>query len=148
MTITFFVPGVPKPQPRLRPSKRFVKGGGTVPSVYMPPTADNWRNDVRAEAMRTRPPFPIEGGVAVTLAFRFSRPKSHLTSKGLLTRSAPLFPTGRNDCDNLAKAVIDALDGLGFWHDDGQIVDMRVTKCWDSEPGVRVDIMACRREAV
>lgn len=131
--INFFVPGIPKPQPRPRAVVR-----GKHAGVYDPGTASAWRADVRAAALSAAPREPFTGGVVVSLAFAFQRPASHLKKRGGLTRNAPAFPTGRNDVDNLAKAVIDAMDGLGFWGDDGQIVDLRVTKAYGRNPGVEI----------
>ena len=61
--------------------------------------------------------------------FHFRRPKSHLTSKGALTKAAPLFPTGRQigDTDKLIRSVCDALTGI-TWYDDSQVVDITAKK--------------------
>ena len=61
--------------------------------------------------------------------FHFRRPKSHLTSKGALTKSAPLFPTGRQigDLDKLIRSVCDSLTGICWW-DDSQVVDISAKK--------------------
>ena len=39
------------------------------------------------------------------------------------------------DVDNLAKAPLDALTHAGVWQDDGQIVDLRITKQVSVKPG-------------
>lgn len=61
--------------------------------------------------------------------FHFRRPKSHTTSKGALTKSAPLFPTGRQigDTDKLIRSVCDGLTGI-CWYDDSQVVDITAKK--------------------
>lgn len=51
-------------------------------------------------------------------------------------------PTARNfgDCDNLVKAIFDALNGICY-RDDAQIVDVRAIKRQDKdEPRVVIDI--------
>lgn len=50
-------------------------------------------------------------------------------------------PTGRPDLDNLAKAVLDAANGI-LWADDAQIVEMRLVKAYDERPGIRLIVSA------
>lgn len=62
--------------------------------------------------------------VEVWISVRVPRPKSHMTKKGL-RKSAPMLP--REDVDNVAKAVLDALTCVA-WHDDKQVADLHVKK--------------------
>ena len=73
--------------------------------------------------------------------FDFRRPKSHLTSKGALTKAAPLFPTGRQigDTDKLIRSVCDALTGI-VWYDDSQVVDITAKKRFRSRDQVIITI--------
>ena len=32
------------------------------------------------------------------------------------------------DVDNLAKLILDAMTKAGYWHDDNQVCDLRITK--------------------
>ena len=41
----------------------------------------------------------------------------------------------RRDLDNILKAPLDALTHAGVWQDDGQIVDLRITKQVSVKPG-------------
>lgn len=45
-----------------------------------------------------------------------------------LSTKAPRFHTSKPDCDNLAKAVLDALSDLGAWEDDRQVIRLTVCK--------------------
>ena len=78
---------------------------------------------------------------ALTVDFHFLRPKSHLTSKGALTKSAPLFPTGRQigDTDKLLRSVCDALTGVCWW-DDSQVVDITAKKRFHTRDQVIITI--------
>jgi Holliday junction resolvase RusA-like endonuclease len=42
------------------------------------------------------------------------------------------------DLDKLTRAVLDGLTRAGVWADDGQVVELRATKCYDDDhpPGV------------
>lgn len=80
---------------------------------------------------------PLEGALEMELWCFFKRPESHFkTKKGQVTSelkpSAPMFYDKIPDCDNLAKAVMDALNKLTY-SDDKIIVDLHVRKRYASE---------------
>lgn len=125
LPISFDVLGEPKSQPRPKAARR-----GSFVHIYTPATAKAWKGSVASAAGPFLSPSPIEGPLSLTLDFRFARPKSHLTSKGALTKSAPRAHTSKPDADNLAKAVMDALTDAGLWKDDTQIVDLHVRKSY------------------
>ena len=50
-----------------------------------------------------------------------------------------LRPIKKPDCDNIAKIILDALNGIAF-HDDSQIVTLEVFKYYSERPKVYVDI--------
>jgi predicted dinucleotide-binding enzyme len=50
-----------------------------------------------------------------------------------------LHPTGRPDVDNVAKLVLDALNGL-YWRDDAQIVEMAASKAYGLTPGLQITV--------
>ena len=127
-SISFFVSGDPKPQPRPRAFARRM-GDHYVARVYEAGTAENWKSAI-AEAARAAGLTKFTGAVAVELRFNFKRPKSHFRSNGTVKESAPHFHTQRPDYDNLEKGLIDALTKLGAWDDDAQIADVHTTKQW------------------
>lgn len=59
--------------------------------------------------------------LSVTIDVQRALPKS------LLDKVRALFDTGKPDCDNIAKAVLDALNGVAF-DDDAQVVTLVVRK--------------------
>ena len=61
--------------------------------------------------------------------FHFPRPKSHYTSKRVLRKGAPRYHVQKPDTDNLAKFVLDSLNGV-YYKDDCQIVELAITKAW------------------
>lgn len=66
----------------------------------------------------------IEGPVRLTIEAVFSRPKSLVWKK----RPMPRVPhTKKPDAENVAKAVLDALNGLAY-QDDSQVCELRVCK--------------------
>lgn len=99
-----------------------------------------WRNKVSTEASlamhggeapdSAHRHLPNAGPVTVTLVFTQHRPSSHYRSgrnSRLLKDSAPWYPASAPDIDKLTRAVLDSMTGIVFV-DDGQVVDLRVSK--------------------
>lgn len=140
VNIRFLVQGEPKPQPRPRAFARKMASGHFAARVFDAGTAEAWKSQVAAASQPFLPPSPYTGALCVTLVFDLPRPKGHYTTKGALTSSAPAHPTGRNDVDNLAKAVLDALTQIGLWQDDGQVVQLSVAKQYAQRGGALIII--------
>lgn len=134
--LTFFVPGIPKGQPRARSFVLRGKGGKPILTktgqpiirVNDPSTAEGWKSQIAQVAKEHIPFPPLAGPLSVTLEFYFPRPKAHFRSNGELKPNAPLWHSGKPDRDNCEKALTDALKVLGMFEDDGQICDGRVSK--------------------
>lgn len=125
MTASFFVPGEPKAQPRVKAFRR-----GKFTGVYTPKTADAWKQAVKDSWKKSSyPKFPW-CPLGVSLSFTMPRPKSHYRANGLLKPTQQLMHTKKPDCDNIAKAVLDALTDAGAWTDDAQVVLLNVAKRW------------------
>lgn len=125
--ITFFVPGVPKAQPRPRAFARKF-GSKFSARVYDPGTAEGWKSAIAVAAKPFLPTEPLAGPLRVDVTFIFPRPKSHFRSTGELKQTAPDWHTSRGDRDNLDKAVLDCLTQLGMWKDDGQVCSGTIRK--------------------
>ena len=61
----------------------------------------------------------FEGALRVSIKAYCKRPM----------RGAGKYPTKRPDADNIAKAILDALNGVA-WKDDKQVVELSITKEW------------------
>ncbi len=145
MIITFTVQGEPKPQPRPRAFARNMGGGKFAARVYDAGTAEHWKSCVALAAKPHLPPTPLEEPLFVQVDFRMPRPKGHFNSKGELRPAAPRYPAGRNDIDNMLKAIFDALTQIGMWRDDGQIVSVQSSKSYAiGSPGAKIQIVTLR----
>ena len=120
----FRVPLKPKPLKRHRLGRRN--------RVYDPNVAEKeaW---IRA-AIQQHPQHlkPLEGPVTVHLCFNLKRPKAHFRTgrfKSELKPTAPKLPTSKyyGDIDNLAKLVLDCMNGV-FLVDDEQIVALHLRR--------------------
>jgi Holliday junction resolvase RusA-like endonuclease len=153
-TISFFVPGEPKGQPRIKAAvRRF--GNKAFAHVYTPGTAENWKSCISASAKAHIPEQPITGPVQVDCTFYLPRPKGHYgtgKNEGKLKESAPMFHTCAPDVDNALKVIFDVLTYLRFWLDDTQVVKTWSEKLYENlphlPPGCQIVIMPLENKAV
>lgn len=133
MKISFTITGEPKGQPRCKATTR-----GKFASVYTPKTADTWKALIHYEAKRALSGVTDDqklGPINLSACFSFSRPVCHRKSvKGqptnLIKSTAPNYRTQKPDLDNLVKALMDALTNAGAFHDDAQVINLRLGKMW------------------
>ena len=142
--IRFIVPAVPVAQPRPRSIAINGKGRSVPPPKSHPVHA--FKATCRLAAQQVYRDAPLCGPLSLKLCFVMPRPKA----KQWKTRPMPREPytASRNDFDNLAKSVTDALTGL-VWRDDGQIWQadiVRVIANGNEQPHVEVQITETESE--
>jgi Holliday junction resolvase RusA-like endonuclease len=131
LAVTFTIAGEPVPQPRPRVSTR-----GGFARAYVPKEhpVHAYRQSLAAAA-RAAGLGETGEPLNVVIDAVFVRPKSHLTKTGVKP-TAPRLP--RPDVDNLAKAVLDALqDVIG---DDTNVARLVVEKSYGQEARTTVRI--------
>jgi Holliday junction resolvase RusA-like endonuclease len=115
---------------------------------------------VRAEAKRitrdllindrgvfTRPKYPItpyEGPLScqIQIIYPLTMLQAQQHADKLSDPAFTLRHTVIPDVDNSAKLILDCLTKLGFWHDDAQVDDLRLSKRYGSEPRITIWILA------
>lgn len=119
------------PQPKLRPRFNMMSR-----RVYTPEKVHSFQNEVRQQVVLAYgdsveyPIFSVDVPLSVDLDFISKLPKVHPGSK--ISHSLGLHWRGNgDDIDNLAKSVMDGLNGV-LWEDDRQIVEMRMRKLFAS----------------
>lgn len=138
---SFFVAGKCAPQPRPL-VRRF---GPKCGKCYMPKLvstistprqhpAFEWKEHVATVAKAADLQMFV-GPVKMDLLFVLEPPRSLLKTKGGFRKGARTQPTGSKDgdADNLAKAVMDALEGI-IYPNDTAVVQLGIMKRW-AEPG-------------
>lgn len=78
----------------------------------------------------------IENPVCIEIVFAMKKPKAKTTK----------YVQKRPDIDNLAKTVLDALNGIAYV-DDKQVVKLVATKVWADEPSTTIWVREIDDEA-
>ena len=82
----------------------------------------------------------IEGQIEATLKAYFTIPKSATKKKRALMIDEKVRPIKRPDLDNIAKTVLDALNGLAY-KDDSQVVSLILEKYYSDTPRVELELI-------
>lgn len=85
----------------------------------------------------------LEGSLNAKITAFFKIPKSTPKYKAEKMIKGEIIPTKKPDLDNIAKAVLDALNGVAY-HDDKQIGTLFVEKYYSTEPRVEVILVEKR----
>ena len=130
----FIVEGVPKGKGR----PRFTTIGGYT-RTYTPKTTKDYEALV-AEAYRENGGTVFEYPfLDVRINAYFPIPKSVKKSDRLLMGTGFYPHNKKPDCDNIAKSILDGLNGIA-WTDDKQVVSLKIKKLYDNVPHVYVRI--------
>lgn len=122
----FKIPG--EPQGKARP--RVTRHG-----TYTPPKTRAYESKVEAAYIwQVGKVRPINGAVEVAIVAYFSIPKSYTKKKRAEIAQGRCPVLKKPDCDNIAKAVTDALNGIAY-KDDAQITSLTVAKNWTDGEG-------------
>ena len=128
--INFTIRGTPVP--KARPRAAVV---GTDEDrhavIYTPKNTAQFELYVKQIANENAPPKLLSGPLEMTLDFYLQRPQSLPVNVNYMTK--------RPDADNLAKSVMDALEGVIYEH-DAQVVVLHIVKQYGT-PGVDIKIV-------
>lgn len=131
MVVVFEVPGTPgsKGRPRFRSAGKYVQ-------TYTPDKTVVYENFVRQMWLNTGHD-KLVGNICATIDAYFPIPKSISKKKhdALVGKPYPKKP----DADNIAKAILDALNGIAY-DDDSAVVVLTVFKRYGEEPRVEVSL--------
>ena len=92
-----------------------------------------------SNAMRAEAGPLFTGPLEAVLEMRIPIPASWSKAHKAAALAGTELPTSKPDIDNVAKAILDACNGVVF-RDDAQVVMLVATKAFSDEPGVRVVI--------
>lgn len=128
--LIFTIPGNPKAKAR----PRVTRSG----HAYTPAQTIEYENLVRMSFVSEWPEWkPSDLHVHASIIAFFEIPKSFSKKKRIDISVGKLYPTKKPDADNIAKSILDSLNGIAY-HDDSQVVELNVTKLYSEYPRVEV----------
>ena len=137
MPVKFEVLGVPVGKGR--PKFSTVNGHAVA---YTPAKTANYETLVRLSYQQKYAgcTFEKNAPLMADITALFPIPKS--ASKKLQAKmlSGAVRPTKKPDCDNIIKAVLDALNGVAYY-DDSQVVKICIRKRYDTNPRTIIEII-------
>ena len=127
MTYNLTIPG--EPVTKARP--RVTQGGFT----YTPAKTKNYETFVRELFFAQYGQVMMDGAIRAEIVAYFPIPKSTTKKLQALMATEQYPHTKSRDADNVAKSVLDALNGIAY-KDDSQIADLDVKKRYSERPRV------------
>lgn len=138
-TVSFFI--YTEPTAKARP--RFTRYG----RAYTPKKTADYEKQI-AEYYKTMPKsqyFDQGTALKVSIGFCMPIPKSYSKTKRKAILEGKEHHLKKPDLDNMAKAVLDALNTVA-WADDSQIVSLNLRKSYGENPHIWVSITAVNEE--
>lgn len=122
------------PKPKERPRAAIIGGHARI---FTPKATEAYEKEIRAAWIKQNGNVPEEYPMRARIYFGLPIPKSETKKNKVQMLARKIFPTKKPDLDNMAKAVLDALNGVAY-KDDCQIVTMLSKKNYAEVPYVKV----------
>ena len=135
MSILITIQGEPKGKGRPRFSRK-----GDYVSTYTPADTVRYENFVKACFFSNCPGVPpATDEIDAEIIAYFGVPKSTSKKKTALMLNGIINPTKKPDTDNIAKIILDSLNGIAY-NDDSQIIKLTVEKRYSNNPRVELKL--------
>lgn len=129
MTAHFVIHAEPEGKARPRVTSR---------GTYTPQKTKTYEQLVRVEYRRQCKDASFGGRpLSVSIRSYYKIPRSAAKRQRERMLADKTWPTKKPDADNIAKAVLDALNGIAY-KDDAQVICLDIVKHWDIDPRVEV----------
>jgi Holliday junction resolvase RusA-like endonuclease len=125
------------PSPKERP--RMAKGGQVYNTQRTAKAEKDIRFLIQSEVSKKQIHI-TDKPVIVKIRFNYEYPKKLSQEKRLLADLEMLYKSTRPDLDNLAKLVLDAMNGL-IYFDDGQVCKLVCEKRYSKQEGIELKVM-------
>ena len=137
MMVRLTIPGEPQGKGRHRAVRR-----GDQIATSTPRKTKDYEDEVRfccRQEYGDLMVFAVDEPVSATIIAAFGIPKSASKKRKVEMMAGSVLPTKKPDTDNIAKIVLDALNGLAY-PDDKQVVELQVLKTYDLDGYVEVEL--------
>lgn len=134
MEVKFVIPG--QPQGKGRP--RFARMGNHV-RTYTPDETARYENLVKLYYQQAANGVKLNGEISAAIIGVFPIPSSVSKKTRKQMIEGKILHTKKSDCDNLAKIVLDSVNGIAY-DDDRQVCELYVKKIYGEQPRVIVSL--------
>jgi len=136
----FFTLDIIPPKATAQQQKTAVIGGRI--RKYDPANVRQAKTDLLSLLMQHAPERPIDGPVTVVIHWIYPYLKTQLKPDGTPKKGVydEMPCITRPDCDNLMKALFDAMTRAKYWHDDSQVYAVAFFKLRSSKPCIKIEI--------
>ena len=133
--IEFTVVGEPKGKGRPRFSRV-----GKFTKTYTDAKTKMYEEKIaNAARLHMYPHEPLETPLSITLIFHIGVPKSYSKKRTTDCLTGKEWPTKKPDVDNIAKAFLDAMNGI-VYKDDVQVIRLHAYKKYSIDPHVHITV--------
>lgn len=111
-------------------------------TAYTPAKTVNYENLVKLsvqQQQKGQKPFDKDVPLQADIIAYFPIPKSTSMKRKKMMLDGQIRHTKKCDADNLAKSILDALNGIAFY-DDSQVCELSVSKLYSDNPRVEITI--------
>jgi Holliday junction resolvase RusA-like endonuclease len=110
-------------------------------TAYTPAKTVNYENLVKLSYQQqcNNKLYEKDVPLKAEIAAYFPIPKSTSKKKRQMMLEGKIRHTKKCDADNLAKSILDALNGIAFY-DDSQVCELSVSKLYSDEPRTEITI--------
>lgn len=126
------------PQGKARARTFYNKRMGKMQSVT-PEKTKSYEDLIRWSYKAAGGQYFGEKTLSVDIMAYYAIPKSFSKKKREEAENDYIYPTTKPDCDNIAKVVLDALNGVAYY-DDKQVVCLSVNKFYGASGYLQIDI--------
>lgn len=120
-------------KPLAKQSVRFTRSG----IAYQPASSKSYCQSLKYYARSQYRGEPESGAIAVDVIFTFPPLKSFTKKRMDALEDEPEIHCKKPDLDNLAKPLLDAMNGI-LWVDDSQICQLSLSKNIGIEMGIQI----------
>lgn len=137
-----FIEVLGEPMGKQRPRASFIAGHATI---YTPKKTQSYEGRFAMAYGEKYGDYITTAPLKVTIEAVFAINKGDYkkdgspTKKGTEKLQGIIACTKRPDCDNIAKAVLDGLNGVAFV-DDSQVIELTIRKRYATQPRVTCEI--------
>lgn len=136
LQIEFFVPGDPRGKGRPRFSRI-----GKFTKTYTDAKTKAYEELVATAARRAMiPDEPLETPVSIHMTIKVPIPSSYSKKRKEACLLGLEMPCKKPDIDNIAKGVLDAMNGI-VYKDDVQVIRLSLRKVYSTEPGIYIVVL-------